>query len=433
MAHSERFILHADMDAFFASVEQRDRPELRGRPVIVGGTSGRGVVSAASYEARTFGVRSAMPAFRARELCPEGVFLPPDLARYAAVSAQVRAVFEELTPLVEPLALDEAFLDVSGSVRLLGGPLDLARRLKRRVREETDLVVSCGVAPNKLVAKLACTLGKPDGLLVVPPEAVRWLLDPLPVRRLWGVGPVLEERLVAAGFTTFRELAEAPIARLANVVGDRAPVLARLARGEDERPVVNDRAPRSIGEEATFERDVVERAVLASALTAHAEAVARRLRRAGLVARTVTLRVKLARVQQRRRGRADPGGGEPVRPLLARSRTLPAPTDDGAALREVALALWDDAAIREPVRLIGVAASQLEPRAAEQLELFARRAAGRANSGAEADEAAARRERSRRLGPALDAIQARWGAGAIRRAVDAPAKVTPSGRSKRGE
>ena len=204
---AERWILHADMDAFFASIEQRDRPELRGKPVIVGATSPRGVVAAASYEARIFGVRSAMPGFRARELCPHGIFVASDIEKYAGVSAEVHAVFAEVTPEIEPVALDEAFLEITGSVGLFGGPVELARFLKRRVREAVDLPISVGLGPTKQVAKIACTLGKPDGLLLVPPEAVRWMLDPLSVRRIWGIGPVLGDKLERFGIRTIAQLA----------------------------------------------------------------------------------------------------------------------------------------------------------------------------------------------------------------------------------
>lgn len=410
-----RWILHADMDAFYASIEQRDHPELRGKPVIVGATSPRGVVSAASYEARVFGVRSAMPGFRARELCPDGVFVGSDMAHYASVSAEVHEIFNEFSSEVEPLALDEAFLDVGGSVALFGGVLELGRRLKARVREEVGLAVSVGVAPSKLVAKIACTLGKPDGLLIVPPGAVRWLLDPLPVRRLWGVGPVLAAELHELGIETVGELAATDVARLAPVVGRRAADLVRLARGDDSREVQGQRDPKSIGEENTFERDVSRREVVSSALTAHAEAVARRLRHAGFRGRTVTLKVKLGKRRGARTSRLAGEAEEPRYPLVTRSRTLKQPTDDGALIREVALALWDAAAIGEPVRLVGVSLSGLERREAEQLELFA--------------------ERGRRaeLGPALDAIQARFGRGAIGRAVREPEKLTPSMQKKRGE
>lgn len=409
----DRWILHADMDAFYASIEQRDRLELRGRPVIVGATSPRGVVAAASYEARMFGVRSAMPGFRARELCPEGVFLPSRMARYSEVSAQVHEVFAEFTPAIEPLALDEAFLDISGSVRLFGGPLALARQLKSRVHEVTDLVVSVGVAPSKLVAKIACTLGKPDGLLLVPPGTVRWLLDPLPVRRLWGVGPVLGERLERLGIRTVRQLADYDLEQLRRSIGDRAWELSRMAHGEDPREVASDRVPKSYGEENTFERDVSDRDTVTATLTAHAEAVARRVRRDGYRGRTVTLKIKLGKARGGRIARVAGDGEEPRYPVLTRSRSLDVLTDDGAVIRDVAVALWDAAALAEPVRLLGVSLSGLESREHEQLELFARS--------------------EDRLGPALDAIQARFGRGAIGRAVSAPDKITPSMQKKRGE
>jgi len=408
----ERVVLHADMDAFYASIEQRDRPELRGRPVIVGAVSPRGVVAAASYEARRFGVRSAMPGYEARRRCPQGVFLPSDMAKYARVSAQIHAVFAEFTPQIEPLALDEAFLDVTGSLGLWGGPLALGRRLKERVREQTGLVVSVGLAPNKLVSKLACSLGKPDGLVWCPRERVPELLAPLPVRRLWGVGPVLAERLVAAGFRTLGELGRADPRRLSPLVGARAAALAALARGEDDRPVDGTGDPKSLGEERTFDQDVSEREVVLDALRAHAHAVARRLRRAGLRGRTVTLRVKLA---TRRRD----AGDAPHRlfPLRTRSQRLDHATSDGRAIATVAVRLGDAAGITEPVRLLGVSVSGLERAGAGQLSLF----------GADAAS-----ERGERLGRVLDAIQDRYGARAIGPALAAPPKLTPSDRHPRG-
>ena len=409
-APNPRWVLHADMDAFYASIEQRDRPELRGRPVIVGGGSARGVVAAASYEARVYGVRSAMPGFKARALCPGGVFLAPNMARYAAVSDQVHAVFAEFTPLIEPLALDEAFLDVTGSVGLFGGPIELARRLKRRVAEETGLVVSVAVAPSKLVAKIACTLSKPDGLLIVPESAVRWLLDPLPVRRLWGVGPVLAGQLNDLGITTVGDLAHAPAEALRAALGDRVGELQRRARGEDAREVDDDRRPKSFGEENTFEHDVTDTAVIAAALTAHAEAVARRLRREGYVGRTLTLKIKLGR---RRRG-GEPLHARDLYPQLTRSRTLLDATDDAALLRQLALDIWAQSGVKEPIRLLGLAVSNVEQRPYQQLGLF--------DAG----------ERPK-LGPVLDAIEQRFGRTAIGRAVHLPEKLTPTLRRKRGE
>jgi DNA polymerase-4 len=411
---SQRYILHADMDAFYASIEQRDHPELRGRPVIVGANSARGVVAAASYEARKFGVRSAMPGFKARALCPQGVFLPANIVRYAEVSEQVHAVFRSFTPEIEPIALDEAFLDITGSERLFGGPLELATRLKRQVLERTELTISVAVAPNKLVAKIACTLAKPDGLKVVAPSEVRALLDPLPLRRLWGVGPVLGARLARLGLKTFADLVRYDAEQLARELGDRATELQALAAGVDPRPVVSERAAKSIGEENTFETDTLEPEKVSAVLTAHADEVARRLRRSGYAGFTVTLKIKLGTARGRREARAF-GEDEPVYPVLTRSKTLRAATDDGSVIRRVALELWTAAKIQEPVRLLGVSVSQLSQGERAQLELFA--------------EQRPRRE----LGRALDAIRERFGRDAIGPAVGTYEKVTPSLRKKRGE
>ena len=412
-----RFILHADMDAFYASIEQRDRPELRGLPVIVGANSPRGVVSAASYEARKFGVRSAMPGFRARALCPQGIFIAPNMARYAEVSEQVHSVFREFTPEIEPIALDEAFLDITGSERLFGGPLQLATQLKQRVRERTELTVTVAVAPNKLVAKIACTLAKPDGLRIVRADEVRALLAPLPVRKLWGVGPVLAEKLQRLGLNTLGELAAYDTRQLARDLGDRAAELQARAAGHDSRPVISERAAKSIGEENTFESNVSDRELVSAALTTHADEVARRLRRSGYVGHTITLKIKLGQARSRRAARV-PGeqGDEPVYPLLTRAKTLRVPTDDGRLIREVALELWDAARVGEPVRLLGVSVSQLAPSQQTQLDLFSERARPR-----------------RQLGVALDAIRERFGKDAIGPAVSRFDKLTPSMRKKRGE
>lgn len=421
---AERWILHADMDAFYASIEQRDHPELRGRPVIVGATSPRGVVAAASYEARRFGVRSAMPGFRARQLCPDGVFLPSNMALYAQVSRQIQALFTDFTPLVEPLALDEAFLDVSGSVGLFGGIEPLARELKQRVLEATRLRVSVGAAPNKLVAKIACNLGKPDGLRVIAAGEVRQVLDPLPIGELWGVGPVLERRLRAIGVERFGELARLERAPLEALVGRRAGELQALARGEDTRAVEADRTPKSIGEENTFESDVLSEARVDEVLRAHADAVARRLRRAGYRGRTVSLKIKLARAE------AGPDRGRgPRYPLLSRSKTLPEPTDDAEQISSVARALWRSAELRVPIRLLGVSVSGLEASGAGQgqLGLF-EPGAPRPGPSSGADPLRARG----RLGPTLDAIAERFGSQAIGRAVEAPGKVTHGRGIKRG-
>lgn len=402
------------MDAFYASIEQRDRPELRGRPVIVGGMQARGVVSAASYEARKFGVRSAMPGFEAKRLCPDGVFLPPDMERYAAVSAEVHRAFEEFTPEIEPLALDEAFLDITGSLGLFGDAQQLASRLKALVRERTELTVSVGIASSKLVAKIACRLGKPDGLRIVEAGTEAETLAPLPIRYLWGVGPVLGDKLQALGIRTIGELARADSARVAQAAGDRAHYFVQLARGVDARPVEAEREPKSIGEESTFERNVSERDVVLQAITAHAEEVARRLRGAGYLGATVTLKMKLG---QARAPRAGSGrvteSREPDYPLLTRQRRLPSATNDGSTIARAASELWDEAQLGQAVRLIGVSVSSLTRQSNEQLDLFA--------------------PRRPQLGPTLDAIHERFGRGKIGRAVSAPDKVSPSLRRKSGD
>ena len=403
------------MDAFYASIEQRDRPELRGLPVIVGGQQARGVVSAASYEARKFGVRSAMPGFEAKRLCPDGVFLSPNMELYASVSADVHRVFEEFTPEIEPLALDEAFLDVTGSLGLFGGEAErLARTLKDRVHDATGLVVSVGVAANKLVAKIACRLSKPDGLRVVPPGREQAELDPLPIRYLWGIGPVLGDKLTALGLGTVGALARARPEQVARAAGDRASYFIELARGIDERPVVVDRAPKSIGEESTFERNVSDRDTVAQAIVAHSEEVARRLRRAGYGSSSVTLKMKLAVARAPREGSSRVGmSREPDYPLVTRQRRLSTPTSDGQVIAKTATELWDEAKLGQAVRLIGVSASALSLRAEEQLELFA--------------------PRRPQVGPTLDAIRERFGKEVIGRAVVAPDKASPSLRRKSGD
>ena len=409
-----RTVLHADMDAFYASIEQRDRPELRGLPVIVGGAQARGVVAAASYEARKFGVRSAMPGFEAKRLCPDGVFLSPNMDLYAAVSADVHGVFEQFTPDIEPIALDEAFLDVTASLGLFGDAETLARELKARVRKATNLVVSVGVASNKLVAKIACRLGKPDGLRVVPPGSEQALLEPLPIRYLWGIGPVLGDKLVALGVRTIRDLSRASPELVARAAGDRAHYFMALASGIDERPVIVDRAPKSIGEESTFDRNVSDRDTVAQAIVAHSEEVARRLRGAGYLCSGVTLKMKLATARTPREGSGRAmESREPDYPLLTRQRKLAAPTSDGQLIARTATELWDEAKLLEAVRLIGVSVSSLSPRVEEQLDLFA--------------------PRRPQVGPTLDAIRERFGKEVIGRAVVAPEKVTPSMRRKSGD
>ena len=392
-------ILHADMDAFYASVEQRDRPELVGKPVIVGGLGGRGVVTAASYEARPFGVHSAMPMSEARRLCPHAVFLPGRMSRYADVSREIFAIFRRFTPLVEPLSLDEAFLDVTHSLGLFGTPLDLARRLRAAVRSEANLAVSVGIAPAKMVAKIASTLSKPDGLLEVKPEEVVGFLAPLSVKELWGVGPVTFKTLERAGLKTIGDLAAADLATLRSCVGKQAEALQGMARGEDSRSVDADRERKSYGEENTFAKDMSDGPELVATIVAHAEAVAARLRADGRVARTVVLKVKLAQ-------RIGPG----KYPLVSRNHTLAAPTDDGRVISEAAVALWRAIAPGKRIRLVGVSTTNIETASSEQLSLL----------GAGGDQ------RRGALNRALDEISSRFGREALRRGAATVERAAPT-------
>ncbi|MGW4295392.1 DNA polymerase IV [Micromonospora chersina] len=377
-------ILHVDMDAFFASVEVRRRPELRGQPVVVGGIGPRGVVSSASYEARRFGVHSAMPTARARALCPHAVYLPPDFSQYSAASRAVMRIFRDVTPLVEPLSLDEAFLDVAGARRLFGTPTEIARLIRRRVAEEQELTCSVGVAPSKFVAKLGSTRAKPDGLLVVPAARVLEFLHPLPVAALWGVGERSAEALQRLGLRTVGDLAEAPPGLLRRAVGEAsAGHLHELAWGRDPRRVSPEHVEKSIGAEVTFDTDVTDPAEIRRALLALAEKAGARLRAAGQVGRTVSLKVRLADFR-----------------TVSRSRTLGVPTDTAREMFDTAWALWTALAPGEPVRLVGVrmeglAAADETP---QQLTLGAPERGWR-EAEAAADAAAARFGRSV-IGPA---------------------------------
>jgi DNA polymerase IV len=336
-------ILHVDMDAFFAAVEVRRRPELAGKPVIVGGAGPRGVVSSASYEAREFGVRSAMPGARARRLCPQAVFVSPDFAEYAAASRAVMGIFRNMTPLVEPLSLDEAFLDVSGARRLLGRPAEIGAAIRARIRDELRLTCSVGVAPSKFVAKLASTRVKPDGLAVVPADRVLDYLRPLPVDALWGVGERSAEQLRRLGLRTIGQLGTAPISMLRSVLGEAAAAgLHSLANGHDPRAVVPAHAEKSISAETTFDIDVDDPAVLRRTLLALADRVATRLRAAGLAGRTVAIKVRLADFR-----------------TLNRSRTLGGPTDVTKEIFDVSVALFEALAPGDRIRLLGVRAEGL--------------------------------------------------------------------------
>ena len=340
-------VLHVDMDAFFASVEVRRRPELRGRPVVVGGVGPRGVVSSASYEARRYGVRSAMPAMRARALCPRAVFLPPDFAAYTEASRAVMAIFADVTPLVEPLSLDEAFLDVAGARRLLGRPAAIAAAIRARVAEEQRLSCSVGVAPSKFIAKLGSTRAKPDGLIVVPADRVLEFLHPLPVGALWGVGDRAAESLGRLGLRTVGDLAQAPLAMVRNALGDAtATHLHELSWGRDPRRVVPEQAEKSVSAELTFDTDTADPAVIRRCLLSLAERVAVRLRTGGNVGRTVAIKIRSADFR-----------------TINRSRTLPSSTDVAREIVSTAWALFEALGPTGHLRLVGVRVEGLTPAA----------------------------------------------------------------------
>lgn len=357
MPERARTILHVDMDAFFAAVEVRDRPELAGKPVIVGadprGGRGRGVVSTASYEARRFGVASAMPISEAWRRCPHGIFLQPDIDRYARESERIMAILGRFTDLVEPVSIDEAFLDVTRSARALGPGEAIGRRLKQAIRDETRLSASVGVAGSKLVAKVASDMQKPDGLVIVPAGSEAAFLAPLPVRRLWGVGPKMEQTLARLGVATIGELQALDPGRLERRVGTHGHDLQRLARGEDDRAVASEPAEaKSLGQEHTYDEDTADRERLRATLLGLADAVAARLRARGLRARTITLKYR----------------DEDFR-TTTHARTLKRATDAGDELFRVASELFGEVHARRRVRLLGVYASHFGE-ASPQLALF---------------------------------------------------------------
>lgn len=387
-----RTLLHVDLDAFYAAVEQRDDPRLRGKPVLVGGSARRGVVASCSYEARAFGIHSAMPMAEALRRCPKAIVVRHGMERYAEASRRFFAILGDYSPEVEGLSLDEAFLDVTASERLLGDGPTIARAIKRRVRDELALVASVGVAPIKLAAKIASDIDKPDGLRIVPPGGVLAFLHPLPVSRLWGVGAATQAILAGLGLATIGDVARYPeaalIARLGAATGQH---LAALARGEDARPVVGERDPVSVGHQETFDDDLDDKGELAVILLDQADRVASRLREAGLRARSVVLIIKYDDFRS-----------------ITRRTTLDGATSDGGVLARTAIDLLSRVMI-EPrkgarVRLCGISATSLEERDAPRQLGF--------------DEAA--RARGERLGDTIDKLAAKFGKAAIRRAVHLP-------------
>ncbi len=381
MGLSERIILHVDMDAFYAAVEQRDRPELRGRPVIVGGTpEGRGVVSTASYEAREYGVHSAMPAAQALRLCPEGVFLPVDLRKYQATSEQVMRILARHSEVIEQVSIDEAFLDLTGRARHFREAEQIAKRVKREIKSELKLTASVGVGPNKFLARLASEHEKPDGLFVIRPDQAEGFLAPLSVQKIWGIGPKTSARLETAGVRTISDLAAAPVGTLRQVLGAWADVARELARGVDDRPIEPVREAKSVSAEHTFPSDLHDVAEMRRALAAMSEEVAGRLGREDARARTVGVKVRFADFR-----------------TITRQTRLGDPTDQPAVIRRIAHELLD-AIDREDegVRLLGVRAADLE-HGPGQLSLF--------------DEQAQRRGQLERT---LNYLRKRYGPDAVR-------------------
>lgn len=375
-----RWIMHVDMDAFYASVEQRDHPEWRGKPVIVGGSSRRGVVATASYEARAFGVHSAMPAVKAKELCPDAIFTAPRFEVYKTVSAEIHEIMLHYAVEIEPLSLDEAFMDISGlcgKYETLGA---VGRAIKAEIKEKTGLVASAGIAPNKFLAKLASDLDKPDGLRIIPYGKEKEILALLPVRRLWGVGHVTERKLRNAGFLTIGDIQKAPFAKLASVLGNQASLIQRLSFGVDDRAVEASRRIKSIGDESTYEKDLTESADIDRQIAIHSDVVAKRLRRHKLAGRTISLKVRFASFH-----------------TVTRSLSLEEGTDLQEEIYAAALELKKRIYMNEGVRLIGVTASNLAP-PLETVDLFS-----------------TVREKQVKAAAVMDAIQEKFGEHALRK------------------
>jgi DNA polymerase-4 len=380
---ANRSIFHVDMDAFFASIEQMDDPSLRGKPVLVGHDGPRGVVAAASYEARKFDCHSAQPMAIARRRCPQAIIVPVRFNRYRDISQQMFAIFDEFSPLVEPLSVDEAFLDLTGTEKLLGEALDVARRLKQRIASQLGLTASIGVAPNKFLAKLASDLEKPDGLVVVRPAEIDSLLVSLPVNKLWGIGPVTARKLAQHGIQKIGDLRKHSVQTLERLLGHDAARFLRLAHGIDLRAVVPDREAKSIGQEQTFGVDVADAGEVRRVLFEQVEQVGRRLRKHTLSARTVSLKIRYGEFE-----------------TISRSRTLPAPTDITGDLWKAAGSLfdtWCEKSFR-PVRLIGASTSQLT-HGPSQMTLFVD----------------PQDVQKKKLDAVADQITAKFGAAAIRR------------------
>ena len=380
-----RQIIHVDMDAFYASVEQLDHPDLREKPVIVGGDpQRRGVVSAASYEARKFGVHSAMPMSRAVRLCPDAFVLPVRMERYAELSQQIHAIFQQYTPQIEPISLDEAFLDITGSLRLFGSAEQIGRAIKNQIRKQLRLVASVGIAPNKFLAKLASDLEKPDGFVIITQKNKQQILDPLPVSRIWGIGKVTEKALKSKGISTIEQLRETPTEILRSIFGEQTAHVRRLAQGVDNREVESGREAKSISSEQTFATDIADKSILLDVLLHQVEDVAQRLRLNDLEARTIRLKLRYGDFQ-----------------TMTRSSTFARSTN-------ITKELWEEAQkvflkwhrkSAGALRLLGFGASGLQKVGTGQRQLFED----------------PRHEKQRRLDSAFDKIRDKFGHDALRR------------------
>lgn len=337
-----RWIMHVDMDAFFASVEQRDDPALQGKPVIVGGKSRRSVVATASYEARAFGVHSAMPLSQAKRLCPHGCFVAPRFEAYREASDAIHQVMLHYADAYEPISLDEAFLDISGMGNQYPTLGSIGRAIKEEIRSTVHLTASVGIAPNKFLAKMASDMNKPDGLCIIPYGREREVLAPLPVRRLWGVGSVTEKKLLAAGFRTIADIQEAAPEKLSALLGNQGPLLKALSLGIDERPIISSRQVKSIGDESTYEYDLTDRPTIDREIAIHSDIVAQRLRRHDLAARTISLKIRFASFK-----------------TIMRSLSLEEGTNLQETIDSACQTLLSRIPLTEGIRLIGVTASNL--------------------------------------------------------------------------
>ena len=387
-----RWIMHVDMDAFFASIEQLDHPEYKGHPVIVGGLSSRGVVATCSYEARKFGVHSAMPISRAKKLCPDGIYVYPRMDRYKEVSHQIFSIMKEFTPHIEPLSIDEAFLEVSGMSTMYRGPKALGRAIKDRVFEETGLIISAGLAPNKFLAKLASDLDKPDGLVVIPYGREKEILAPLPIKRIWGVGPRTEKILKTGGFHLMRHIQALPDeSSLIPLVGNQARRIWELANGIDDRPVETNRKIQSIGAEETYEEDLTDGSAIELEFRYFANRLSKRLRKRNLLGHTVSIKVRYDDFT-----------------TVSRQKRLDTPSDHEHVFFETALLLWNKLMQDKtsgltfmdppgPIRLLGLTVSGLDEEVPMQDSLFE----------------SSKNETENKLAGVLDSLESKFGETAV--------------------